>query len=119
MGGAVVKPQDAKSHGNTAFERGEFHDSAIWYTRALAACYEDSEGQNSELLASLHSNRSAVYMALGTPDAALADAQEAKRLRPRWEKAHYREAMAYSAMSRHDESRTAMAKALALAPGNF
>jgi tetratricopeptide (TPR) repeat protein len=47
-----------------------------------------------------HSNRSAALLKAGDAAAALADADVAARLRPRWEKAHWRRGMALEALGR-------------------
>ncbi len=86
------------------------------------------DSEEASLLASIHSNRSAVYLGQGAfddlaypdafltilhcscfegaADAALSDAEEAVSLRPRWEKAYYRSAMALSDLGRVDDALT-------------
>jgi tetratricopeptide (TPR) repeat protein len=89
MGGAVTTPQDAKAHGNLAFQRGENFEATVWYTRAIEECYstlnqyDHLSDDSEEMLGTLYSNRSATYHAQGLPDAALFDAEEAIKLRPR------------------------------------
>lgn len=79
----------AKQVGDAAFGRGAFDQAAAAYTAALLGLSgaEDEPHLRGVLLA----NRCLARLRLGAQAAsALADAQEACRLRPRWGKAHLR-----------------------------
>ena len=65
-------------------------DAARLWTQALVLAPDD---------ATLHSNRSAARLLLGRADGALADAERAVALRPRWAKAHSRVGAARRASS--------------------
>lgn len=80
----TATPPASLPAGNAHFRAGEYEHACAAYTAAL----------KEEPDAALYSNRSAARLKLGQAAAALADAQEAVRLRPSWDKAHFRQGCA-------------------------
>ena len=133
MGGAVCTPTDAKVHGNAAFKAKDYEEAIVWYSRAIQeihsndnangtnkgasnATSNDGSGGDTDILSTLYSNRAAAYAQLGAQDSALADAEEATRLRPRWPKAYYRSAVALEALGHTTDALDMISKSLALSP---
>jgi hypothetical protein len=96
MGGSAGTLQGAagtsgalKERGNTCFAAADFPGAELAYT----------EGINQDPAnAVLYSNRSATSFQLGSFGQAVADAKTAIALRPRWNKAYYRAAVALAAI---------------------
>ena len=85
-----------REQGNEEYKKGNMLKAAALYTRAL----KDDPGN-----AALHSNRSAALLQIHTLSKALADAEECVRLRPDWEKGHFRKGAVLEALGRLDEVR--------------
>ena len=82
---------EPKQQGDAAFREGRWGDACKAYSRGLGSCTDPSE--RGVLLA----NRCIAQLKAGGQSAAAAaleDAREALRLRPRWAKAHLRLAQA-------------------------
>ncbi|XP_012282081.1 LON peptidase N-terminal domain and RING finger protein 3 [Orussus abietinus] len=60
------------------------------------------------------SNRAHALLLLNRPQASLADADHAVRLRPDWAKGHYRRGVALSALGRHEEALFALCTSVAI-----
>ncbi|XVF42212.1 hypothetical protein PTKIN_Ptkin01aG0342300 [Pterospermum kingtungense] len=82
---AKKKAAEAKSRGDEAFKRKDFHMAVDAYTQAIDLDPTD---------ATLHSNRSLCWIRLGQVEHALTDAKACRALRPDWPKACYREGAA-------------------------
>jgi tetratricopeptide (TPR) repeat protein len=80
-----------KTEGNECFASGEWLRAAGAWTKALKVCQGAGD---PELVATLHSNRSAAFAKLCKARQALADADAAVALRPDWDKAFYRRGVA-------------------------
>ncbi|KAK8576161.1 hypothetical protein V6N13_090638 [Hibiscus sabdariffa] len=90
---AKKKAAEAKSRGDEAFKRKDFHTAVDAYTQAI-----DFDPTDATLL----SNRSLCWIRLGQPEQALTDAKACRALRPDWPKACYREANAFYEGVQHD-----------------
>ena len=82
---AKKKVAEAKSRGDEAFKRKDFHMAVDAYTQAVDFDPTD---------AILHSKRSFCWIRLGQAEHALTDAKACRALRPDWPKACYREGAA-------------------------
>ena len=106
---AMAKPtylaMQAKTQGNKWFAEKKYEDAARCYTEALAWLPEES---------SLYCNRSAAWYALDEMEKALDDAIKATEISPRYVKAHYRCALACSAMKGHTSAIARMRRAVEL-----
>lgn len=78
-----------KAQGNTHYQAGRFQQAVELYSKAIEA-----DPSN----ATLFSNRSVSQLQLGQHEAALADAQQCCKLKPGWEKGHFRRGAALEAM---------------------
>ncbi|GMY20820.1 ankyrin repeat, PH and SEC7 domain containing protein secG [Fagus crenata] len=92
---AKKKAAEAKSRGDDAFKRKDFHTAIDAYTQAI-----DLDPTDATLL----SNRSLCWIRLGQPEHALADAKACRALRPDWPKACYREGAALRLLQKFDEA---------------
>ena len=86
-----------------ALHQGEYLKAAAEYTKALK-----TDAGDADVLAALHSNRSACFARLSKASRALDDADAALKARPGWEKAHYRRAVALDLLSRPAEALAAL-----------
>lgn len=100
--------EQAKARGNEAFADGDAGTACACWTEALVWSPGD---------AALYSNRSAGNLRLGWFDDALADAQQALLLRPRWPKAQYRVGLALAALKDFRGAADAFRRCLDLDPG--
>ncbi|KAK7198045.1 TPR repeat/Tetratricopeptide repeat [Novymonas esmeraldas] len=125
---AAAVSADMKERGNRAFEAGAFREAVVCYTSAidaLAAAAPHSTAQQ-ELLAALHSNRSAAYLqaAHELPNAedaygrALCDAERTVSLRLSWFKGYARQGDACFKLRRYGAAAEAYEMALQLDPHN-
>eukprot|EP00850_Spirogloea_muscicola_P009422 SM000053S17379 [mRNA] locus=s53:55947:59955:+ [translate_table: standard] len=104
---------EAKQRADEEFKRRNFQTALDAYTQAgLLAIELDPEN------ATLYSNRSLCWMRLDQAEQALADAQDAKRLRPDWSKAAYRLGRALRHLLRHEEAANAFFEGVQLDPEN-
>ena len=81
-----MPPMDAdscKTEGNAAMAEQDYVNAMKWYSQAIALSPRDG---------ALFSNRSFAFLRLGLTSRALADADEAIRRRPDWNKGHFRRA---------------------------
>ncbi|XVF76776.1 hypothetical protein PTKIN_Ptkin13bG0294100 [Pterospermum kingtungense] len=106
---AKKKAAEAKSRGDEAFKRKEFHMAIDAYTQAIAFDPTD---------ATLRSNRSLCWIRLGQPEHALTDAKACRAFRPDWPKACYREGVALRLLQKYDEAADAFYKGVKLDPEN-
>eukprot|EP00854_Cymbomonas_tetramitiformis_P005359 gene5359-6502_t len=81
-----------KEEGNALFKASEFLKAAAAYTKAIKACPKDKA--EDEQMAPIYSNRSAAFLKLNKVKQALADAETCVKIRPEWEKAHFRKGCA-------------------------
>ena len=93
----------AKQRGNDAFRDGDYRAAARYYTVAIRMDSSD---------ATFFANRAAAYMKLQRYSMALRDAGAAVSRSPSWPKAHYRAGVAYCALGRVHDARTALKKGL-------
>lgn len=98
-----------KQQGNEAFARKDYHEAIRLFTLAI-----DSDVEQPVLW----SNRSAARCALQEYAAALADAEEAIRLDPKWAKGYGRKGAALFGMRRIKEATESYQQGLALDPQN-
>ncbi|KAL4378632.1 hypothetical protein GQ457_02G034250 [Hibiscus cannabinus] len=106
---AKKKAAEAKSRGDEAFKRKDFHTAVDAYTQAI-----DFDPTDATLL----SNRSLCWIRLGQPEQALADAKACRALRPDWPKACYREGAALRLLQKYDEAANAFYEGVQLDPEN-
>lgn len=93
-------------------KEGNFREAYVRYTEALALLPLDKD-----TMSRLFSNRSLAYTKAGRYNDALADADEAVRLRPHWSKAYWRRGTALQNLKLHEDAAVAFAMALQLDPG--
>ncbi|KAJ0014685.1 hypothetical protein Pint_20478 [Pistacia integerrima] len=111
------KAAEAKSRGDEAFKRKDYHMAIDAYTQAVDLDPTD---------ATLPSNRSLCWLRLGQAEHALADAKTCRGLRPDWPKACYREGAALRLLeacsqpffNKYDEAANAFYEGVTLAPEN-
>ncbi|XP_031268814.1 serine/threonine-protein phosphatase 6 regulatory ankyrin repeat subunit C isoform X1 [Pistacia vera] len=103
------KAAEAKSRGDEAFKRKDYHMAIDAYTQAVDLDPTD---------ATLPSNRSLCWLRLGQAEHALADAKTCRGLRPDWPKACYREGAALRLLEKYDEAANAFYEGVTLAPEN-
>jgi Flp pilus assembly protein TadD len=104
---AVAQVTAWKEEGNKAFVAKAFQDAVNWYTKALAL---------NPAEAVLYSNRCAAYLGLDQPKAALNDIRVAKKLKPDWVKAHFREGQCLEALGLYEDAAVALWAAIQLQP---
>ncbi|KAL4853611.1 putative WD repeat-containing protein [Chlorella vulgaris] len=103
---------DAKRLGDAAFQHADFDRAVAAYSAALQAAAEDPHMRGILLL-----NRCLAKLRLGgQASSALADAQEACRMRPRWGKAHLRLAQTLETCGRPDAAAASYQRAAELDP---
>lgn len=98
-------------HRYGALAAGRFDEALSLFNEAVRLCTQDQ-------LPALHSNRSACFLQLAQPQAALSAALLVTALRPAWPKGHLRRALALSALKCFQEASTAVEQGLQLAPGD-
>eukprot|EP01036_Dinobryon_divergens_P028446 gene28447-37387_t len=91
-----AEAEKLKDLGNDLFKKGAFKEAIVAYSRALTACRHSN--------AAYYSNRSACYMSVKDYEAALADAEACRRLRPTWAKGCYRLAVARLALNQFEDA---------------
>lgn len=124
-----MSPEDIKIQGDALLHEGDAAGAVAKYSDALASLSGKTAAQASQTPASpapaaaapplellLLSNRSLAHLALGSASLALADAERAISLRPRWGKAHARRAAALAGLGRRVEAELAYGAAASLAP---
>ena len=102
--------EELKAQGNAAFKEGRFSEAVQHFTAAIAL------DPASHLLLS---NRSGALAALGSYEAALADAERCLKLNPTWVKAHSRKGAALYGLGRYDEALATYEAGLAADPSNM
>ena len=90
---------------------GQLTEALSLFNEAVRLCTQDQ-------LPALHSNRSACFLQLAQPQAALSAALLVTALRPAWPKGHLRRALALVALKRFQEASSAVVQGLQLAPGD-
>lgn len=103
------KAAEAKSRGDEAFKRKDYHMAIVAYTQAIGLDPTD---------ATLFSNRSLCWICLGQAEHALVDAKECRALRPDWPKACYREGAALRLLQKFEEAANAFYEGVTLSPEN-
>ena len=98
-------------HKLHALAAGHFTEALSLFNEAVRLCTQDH-------LPALHSNRSACFLQLAQPQAALSAALLVTALKPAWSKGHLRRALALSALKRFQEASSAVVQGLQLAPGD-
>ncbi|XP_059440605.1 uncharacterized protein LOC132173056 [Corylus avellana] len=106
---AKKKAAEAKSRGDDAYKRKDYHMAVDAYTQAT-----DFDPTDATLL----SNRSLCWMRLGQAEHALADAKACRTLRPDWSKACYREGAALRLLQRFEEAANSFYEGVMLDPEN-
>nr|CAB3462558.1 unnamed protein product [Digitaria exilis] len=109
-GGEGVSPSAAlKDQGNAQFKSGNYLKAAALYTQAIKLDPDN---------ATLYSNRAAAFLHLVKLSKALADAETTVKLKPEWEKGHFRKGCVLEAMERYEEAVSAFQIALQHNPQN-
>ncbi|XVF57219.1 hypothetical protein PTKIN_Ptkin06aG0186900 [Pterospermum kingtungense] len=103
------KVAEAKSRGDEAFKRKDFHMAVDAYTQAIDLDPTD---------ATLHSNRSLCWIRLGQAEHALTDAKACRAIKPDWPKACYREGAALRLLQKYDDAANAFYEGVKLDPEN-
>ena len=98
-----------KTEGNAAMAVQDYVNAMKWYSQAIALSPRDG---------ALFSNRSFAFLRLGLTSRALADADEAVRRRPEWNKGHFRRAECLKQAGLHAEAHAAYATAARLDPAD-
>jgi ankyrin repeat protein len=98
-----------KQQGNDAIKTQDFDAAIAHYSEAI-----ELDAFNCVLFG----NRAAAKLKLKQYEAALADAQEAKRLAPEWVKAFYREGEAFWGMENYGDAAASFWEGLQLEPSN-
>ncbi|XP_030959709.1 ankyrin repeat, PH and SEC7 domain containing protein secG [Quercus lobata] len=106
---AKKKAAEAKSRGDDAFKRKDYHMAIDSYTQAI-----DLDPTDATLL----SNRSLCWIRLDQAEHALDDAKACRALRPDWPKACYREGAALRLLQRFDEAANSFYEGVQLDPEN-
>ncbi|CAI5723077.1 unnamed protein product [Hyaloperonospora brassicae] len=96
-----------KDDGNKAYLAKEYAAAVALYSQALALVPTN---------AALYSNRCAAHLGAGDAALALHDVRVAKKLRPEWPKALFREGQCLEALGLFEEAACAMWAAMQLAP---
>eukprot|EP00928_Gymnodinium_smaydae_P073577 TRINITY_DN56768_c0_g1_i1.p1 TRINITY_DN56768_c0_g1~~TRINITY_DN56768_c0_g1_i1.p1 ORF type:complete len:840 (+),score=194.27 TRINITY_DN56768_c0_g1_i1:52-2571(+) len=100
---------ESKAKGDDAFNRNEYRDAIVHYTRAIAHAPEDER---------LFSNRSACYAKRRRFAEALADAERSATLKPTWAKAYFRKGVALRGLQRWDDAKAAFTEGRFRDPAN-
>ena len=103
-----------KAAGDAAAKNGDWRAAAEAYSAALA--YLPGSGSDPQFHGALLANRCLARLQLGEAAAALADARQAVRVRPRWGKAHLRLGQALQACDDADAAVAAFHRAAELDP---
>ncbi|KAJ7717819.1 thioredoxin-domain-containing protein [Mycena maculata] len=105
-----AEAEEAKVAGNAFYKEGQYTEAIERYTAAIALA------PNS---ATLYGNRSIAYLKSTPPelDLALADAQKATEVEPKWGKGYARLGEALQALERDEESAKAFEQAVELTQG--
>ena len=98
-----------QTEGNAAMAEQDYVNAMKWYSQAIALSPRDG---------ALFSNRSFAFLRLGLTSRALADADEAVRRRPEWNKGHFRRAACLKQAGLHAEAHAAYATAARLDPAD-
>lgn len=101
--------EQLKQEGNKAFAEKNYQKALDLFTKALEI---DSQSHV------IYSNRSAAYASSGMWGEALADAEEAIRLKPDWAKGYGRKGAALQGIGRHGEAAESYKEGLRLEPEN-
>lgn len=105
---ALREAEQAKEAGNAAFKAKAYPQAIVSYSAALAL----------HPTAAVHSNRSAAFIAIGDPQAALQDAEACRRLDPSWAKGAFRLATARLALGMYEDAALAAFEGCKLEPAN-
>ncbi|WVZ91172.1 hypothetical protein U9M48_037377 [Paspalum notatum var. saurae] len=108
-GGPPEAAAALKDQGNEQFKAGSYLKAAALYTQAIKLDPDN---------ATLYSNRAAAFLQLVKLSKALADAETTVKLKPQWEKGHFRKGCVLEAMERYDEAISAFQIALQHNPQN-
>ncbi|DBB12844.1 TPA: hypothetical protein ACH3X3_005606 [Trebouxia sp. C0006] len=98
-------PQSHKDQGNEYYKAEQWLKAAACYTKGI----KEEPGNTV-----LYSNRCAALLKLQKAGKALADADTCIRLKPEWEKGHYRKAMVLEAMGELNQALTSYEQAAKL-----
>ncbi|CAD6267064.1 unnamed protein product [Miscanthus lutarioriparius] len=102
-GGPPAAAAALKDQGNEQFKAGSYLKAAALYTQAIKLDPDN---------ATLYSNRAAAFLQLVKLSKALADAETTVKLKPQWEKGHFRKGCVLEAMERYEEAIAAFQIAL-------
>ncbi|PKA59741.1 Heat shock protein STI [Apostasia shenzhenica] len=106
-GGGGGSGASLKDQGNEFFKAGNYLKAAALYTQAIKI-----DPSNP----TLYSNRAAAFLQLVKLNKALADAETAITLNPKWEKGYFRKGCVLEAMERYDDAVAAFHEALQYNP---
>ena len=105
----LEKALQLKKQGNAHFVKKEWQEAHDYYSQAIVANPKD---------AAFYSNRSACSISLHHPQEALEDAVIARSLKPHWDKAYYRIAVARLQLERYQDAALAAWEGLQQCPKN-
>ncbi|KAF0914508.1 hypothetical protein E2562_028984 [Oryza meyeriana var. granulata] len=104
-----MKLSDLKQEGDGAFEKQDYVNASVWYTRALKVDACD---------AALLSKRSLCWLRMGEGEKALEDATRCKKLHPKWSEAHHQRGEALMLLKEYEKACEAFTRGLELDPEN-
>ena len=115
--------QKLREKGNTSFKAKKWSSAVQFYTQAINGIKSAEKGNNGSPLPAYEmnkilSNRSAALLKLGQKEKALADAEAALVLDPKWTKIYHRKALALLELKRVEDACAAYDAALAVDPEN-
>jgi tetratricopeptide (TPR) repeat protein len=95
-GGGSAASAALKDQGNEQFKAGNYLKAAALYTQAIKLDPDNP---------TLYSNRAAAFLHLVKLNKALADADTTIKLKPQWEKGHFRKGCVLESMEHYEEVR--------------
>eukprot|EP00931_Biecheleriopsis_adriatica_P037621 TRINITY_DN21573_c0_g1_i1.p1 TRINITY_DN21573_c0_g1~~TRINITY_DN21573_c0_g1_i1.p1 ORF type:complete len:796 (+),score=220.51 TRINITY_DN21573_c0_g1_i1:65-2452(+) len=104
----VAKTSPKKAEGDACFKEGRLDQAIACYRHALS---EDAKG-DAEFAATIHSNLAATYAKKEDHAKALAEANEAVKLRPDWAKAHSRKGLSLLSLGRNEDAQSSYIQAV-------
>uniref|UniRef100_A0ACD5TXF8 Uncharacterized protein n=1 Tax=Avena sativa TaxID=4498 RepID=A0ACD5TXF8_AVESA len=104
-----MRKSDLKQQGDEAFEKQDYTNASVLYTKALRA-----DPSDRKMLA----NRSRCWLRLGDGKKALEDAVKCKRSNKNWAEAHHREGEALMMLKEYEKACEVLTRGLELDPQN-
>jgi len=102
-----------KIGGNEAFQEGNYHQAAVFYTESI-----DLAPAGSKLIPICYANRAQCYLKTGHLYEALIDSDECITVDPSYVKGHFRRGMALHALKRYPEAIMSLSHASDMEPKN-